>query len=132
MQLREQAGFQSGFSTMEYIQTVNQVIETMNENKEPPCLALIDYEKAFDLVETVAVLNAIQQQSVEEIHCRILEDIQRLHTDSRNVPIQKKPFLLLRVTFVMLDSKYNPILKKNQVTKLISDIICSRSISRNQ
>ncbi|KAG1663268.1 Stomatin-2 [Nymphon striatum] len=49
-QPREQAGFRSGFSTMDNIHTVNQVIEKYHEHNLPLCLAFIDYKKAFDSV----------------------------------------------------------------------------------
>ena len=95
-QPKEQAGFRSGFSTMDHIHTVNQVIEKTNEYRTPLCLAFIDYEKAFDSIETSAVLNAIRQQGVGELYCRILEDIYKegtaiikLHKDTGKVPIKK-------------------------------------------
>lgn len=34
-----------------------------------------DHEKAFDSVKSAALMHAIRRQSVEEIYCRILEDI---------------------------------------------------------
>lgn len=56
---------------MDYIQAVNHVIEETNEYRKPPFLAFIDYEKAVNSVQAVAMLNAIQQQSVGEMYSRI-------------------------------------------------------------
>jgi len=43
-----QAGFRAGYSTIDHLHTVNTIIETALEYNYPICLALIDYEKAFD------------------------------------------------------------------------------------
>ena len=47
-QAREQTGFQRGYSTVDNLQSVNQVIVKSNESKMPLSLAFIDYTKAFD------------------------------------------------------------------------------------
>ena len=49
-QTREQAGFRLGlgYSTIDHLQSVNQVIEKSNEYKTPLCLAFVDQTKAFD------------------------------------------------------------------------------------
>ena len=95
-QPREQAGFRSGFSTTDHIHTLNQIIEKTNEYRKPLCMAFIDYEKAFDSVEIPAVLRAIRNQGVEEIYCRILEDIYKdgtaaikVHAETSKIPIKK-------------------------------------------
>ncbi|XP_026328679.1 uncharacterized protein LOC113236731 [Hyposmocoma kahamanoa] len=46
----EQAGFRSGYSTMD-IHAVKQLMERYREYDRPLCLAYVDYEKAFDSVE---------------------------------------------------------------------------------
>ncbi|XP_029640405.1 uncharacterized protein LOC115215385 [Octopus sinensis] len=56
-QPREQAGFRKNYSTMDHIFALTQLLERANEYKLPLCVAFIDYEKAFDSVETNAVLN---------------------------------------------------------------------------
>ena len=52
----EQAGFRKGFSTIDHIHTVTRLIEVSREYKMPLCLTFIDLKKAFDSVETEAVL----------------------------------------------------------------------------
>ena len=52
----EQPGFKSGYSTTDHIHVVNQLKEKCREYYIPFCIAFVDYEKAFDLVQTQAVL----------------------------------------------------------------------------
>ena len=58
-QPREQAGFRSGYSTIDHLHTMNQLIEKTSEHNMPLCLAFVDYEKAFDSVERTAISNAL-------------------------------------------------------------------------
>ena len=61
-QTREQAGFRSGYSTTDHIHVVNQLKEKCREYNIPLCIAFVDYEKAFDSVQTQAVLTSLQEQ----------------------------------------------------------------------
>jgi hypothetical protein len=45
------AGFRSGYGTIVNIHTVRQIIQKTDKYSQPMCLALVDYEKAFDSVE---------------------------------------------------------------------------------
>ncbi|CAM4712403.1 unnamed protein product [Leuciscus chuanchicus] len=47
----EQAGFRSGYSTMDHIHVLNQLLERCRKYKMPLVLAFVDYEKAFDSIE---------------------------------------------------------------------------------
>ncbi|XGW34381.1 hypothetical protein V3C99_018337, partial [Haemonchus contortus] len=58
----EQAGFRRGFSTIDHIHTVTRLIEVSREYKMPLCLTFIDLKKAFDTVETEAVIEALGNQ----------------------------------------------------------------------
>ena len=60
---------------MDHIHTISQVIEKCAEYNQPLYIAFIDYEKAFDSVETSAVIKALRKQGVDEHYVRILEDI---------------------------------------------------------
>ena len=50
-QPREQAGLRKGYSTVDHLQTISQLIEKCNEFKRPLCIRYIDYEKSFDSIE---------------------------------------------------------------------------------
>ncbi|KAK6740204.1 hypothetical protein RB195_008586 [Necator americanus] len=71
-QPQEQAGFRQGFSCLDHIQTVSRVIEVCREYRLPLVLTFVDYEKAFDSVETNAVLLALVDQGVDSSYVRTL------------------------------------------------------------
>ncbi|CAB3248796.1 unnamed protein product [Arctia plantaginis] len=54
----EQAGFRSGYGTIDHIHTVRQIIQKTEEYNQPLCLAFVDYEKAFDSIEIWSVLES--------------------------------------------------------------------------
>ncbi|EYB94618.1 hypothetical protein Y032_0169g215 [Ancylostoma ceylanicum] len=76
-QPQEQAGFRQGFSCMDNIQTVSRVIEVCREYRLPLVLTFVDYEKAFDSVETNAILSALVDQGVDASYVRTLADCYR-------------------------------------------------------
>ena len=59
---------------MDHIQTVSRVIEVCREYRLPLVLTFVDYEKAFDSVETNAILSALVDQGVEPAYVRTLAD----------------------------------------------------------
>lgn len=74
-QPKEQGGFRKGFSTLDHIQTIQQIIERHNEHAIPLGLVFIDYEKAFDSVTKQAIINALINQGVDEPYIAILQTI---------------------------------------------------------
>ena len=54
-QPREQSGFRKGYSTVDHLQTISQLIKKCNEFKRSLCIGYIDYEKAVDSVEQKAI-----------------------------------------------------------------------------
>ena len=50
----EQAGFRHGFSTLDHLQVINQLIEQSQEFDTELHLAFIDYTKAFDSLNPVS------------------------------------------------------------------------------
>ena len=71
----EQAGFRRGFSTIDHIHTVTRLIEVSREYKMPLCLTFIDLKKAFDSVETEAVIKALGNQGVPTQYIRVLREL---------------------------------------------------------
>ncbi|KAK6740930.1 hypothetical protein RB195_009029 [Necator americanus] len=71
-QPQEQAGFGQGFSCLDHIQTVSRVIEVRREYRLPLVLTFVDCEKAFDSVETNAILSALVGQGVDASYLRTL------------------------------------------------------------
>ncbi|KAK6736808.1 hypothetical protein RB195_019480 [Necator americanus] len=69
---KEQAGFRQGFSCLDHIQTVSRVIEVCREYRLPLVLTFVDYEKAFDSVETNAILSALVDQGVDASYVRTI------------------------------------------------------------
>ncbi|KAE9418127.1 hypothetical protein Angca_006752, partial [Angiostrongylus cantonensis] len=71
----EQAGFRKGFSTMDHIHTLTRLIEVSRQYKRPLCLTFIDLEKAFDLIEIEAVMEALGSQGVPTQYIKILREL---------------------------------------------------------
>ncbi|KAK6755816.1 hypothetical protein RB195_014293 [Necator americanus] len=71
-QPQEQDGFRQEISCLDHIQTVSKVKEVSREWRLPLVLTFVDYEKAFDSVETNAELSALVDQGVDASYVRIL------------------------------------------------------------
>ena len=74
-QPREQAGFRSKYSTTDHIHAINQLKEKCREYNIPLCVSFVDYEKAFNSVQTQAILTSLQEQGIEDVYIEILKDI---------------------------------------------------------
>ena len=81
----EQAGFRRGYSTIDNIQVVQQVIERCDEYKIPFCLALIDFEKAFDSIKLETIFEALRREGIEEPYINLLEGIYTNATATFNI-----------------------------------------------
>ena len=95
-QPREQAGFRSKYSTTDHIHAINQLKEKCREYNIPLCVAFVDYEKAFDSVQTQAILTSLQEQGIEDVYIEILKDIYtdssvtvHLHKESEKIRIKR-------------------------------------------
>ncbi|XGW33738.1 hypothetical protein V3C99_017853 [Haemonchus contortus] len=71
----EQSGFRRGFSTIDHIHTLTRLIEVLREYKMPLCLTFIDSKKAFDTVETEAVVETLGNQGVPSHYIRRLREL---------------------------------------------------------
>ena len=74
-QPREQAGCKKGYSAIDHLQTINQLIEECNEFKRPLCIGYSDYDKAFDAVNHESIFKALRSIGIKETCITILEDI---------------------------------------------------------
>ena len=93
-QPREQAGFRSKYSTTDHIHAIHQLKEKCREYNIPLCVAFVDYEKAFDSVQTQAILASLQEQGIEDVYIEILKDTQssvtvHLHKEIEKIRIKR-------------------------------------------
>ena len=95
-QPRDQARFRSKYSTTDHIHAINQLKEKCRECNIPLCVAFVDYEKAFDSVQTQAILTSLQEQGIEDVYIEILKDIYtdssvtvHLHKESEKIRIKR-------------------------------------------
>lgn len=71
----EQAGFRRGYSTTDHIQTVRTLIEKCTEYNVPLHMAFIDYQKAFDSIETWVVLEALDKARIDSRYSNLIKFI---------------------------------------------------------
>ena len=95
-QPKEQAGFRSGFSTIDHIQVISQLQEKADEYNIPLCFAFVDYEKAFDSIEFNPLFESLENQGVEAAYITLLRDLYngatstlKLHRDSDKIKLQR-------------------------------------------
>ncbi len=72
----EQAGFWKGYSTVDHIQTVGQILEKMREYNIEAHLVFVDYQKAFD---TISHENAWYALAAQGIPKKAIDTIQNLY-----------------------------------------------------
>ncbi|KAK6762261.1 hypothetical protein RB195_023102 [Necator americanus] len=69
---QEEGGFRQGFSCLDYFHTVSRVMEICKEYRFSFVLTFAFYEKAFNSVETNAMLSALVDQGVNVSYVRTL------------------------------------------------------------
>lgn len=79
-QPREQAGFRSGYSTLDHIIVVKQIFEKSKEFNTPFYCCFIDYSKAFDSINHNDIWQALIHQGVEPKYIRIIKNIYKNST----------------------------------------------------
>ena len=89
-QPREQAGFRSKYSTTDHTHAINQLKEKCREYNIPLCVAFVDYEKAFDSVQTQAILTSLQEQGIDDVYIEILKDIYGQLSDSTSAQRERE------------------------------------------
>ena len=95
-QPREQAGFRSGFSTIDHIHVINQIQEKANEYQMPICFAFVDYEKAFDSIEFTPLFIALENQGIDADYITLIRDLYngatatlKLQKDSDKISLER-------------------------------------------
>jgi len=95
-QPREQAGFRKGFSTMDHIHTLQEIINRTNEYEIPLTLCFVDYEQAFDSVSISSTLDALGKQGIDTEYIQLLRSIYKdatasvmLHEETDEFKIEK-------------------------------------------
>ena len=71
----EQAWFRRGYSTIDNIQVVQQVIERCGKYEIPLCFAFIAFENAFDSIKLETIFEALRRGGIEEPYINLLEEI---------------------------------------------------------
>ena len=66
----------------DHIHAINQLKDKCRESNIPLCVAFVDYEKAFDSVQTQAILTSLQENGIEDVYIEILKDIYGQLSDS--------------------------------------------------
>ncbi|XGW19008.1 hypothetical protein V3C99_003092 [Haemonchus contortus] len=88
----EQAGLREVFSTIDHIHTLTRLIEISQEYKMPLWLKFFDLMKAFDIVETKAVIEALGYQGVPNQYIRRLREL-RDNITTRISPFYKEAII---------------------------------------
>lgn len=71
----EQAGFRSGYSTNDHLQVMRSLIEKCNEYRIDLAFAFIDYEKAFDSVETWSMLDSLDECRIDSRYSKTIKHV---------------------------------------------------------
>ncbi len=84
----EQAGFRSGFSTIDHLFTLNQLIEKTVEHQMELHMAFIDCEKAFDSLKHEFLINTLRSQGAP---ARLTALIHDMYTNLKARIITERP-----------------------------------------
>ena len=78
------------YATTDHIHAIDQLKEKCREYNIPLCVAFVDYEKAFDSVQTQAILTSLREQGIEDVYIEILTDIYIYKDNSVTVHLHKE------------------------------------------
>lgn len=76
----EQAGFMRGFSTVDHIHTLKNIIEKYNEYGKSLYIGFVDYAKAFDSISHSSIWNALSEQGVNASYIDIIKELYKNST----------------------------------------------------
>ena len=71
----EQAGFRAGYSTIDHIFTLNNLIEFYIQNNKRLYCAFVDYSKAFDLVDRASLWYKVLEQGINGNVLRVVKNM---------------------------------------------------------
>ncbi|GBP46930.1 Probable RNA-directed DNA polymerase from transposon X-element [Eumeta japonica] len=71
----EQAGFRSGFSTIDHIHALEQILEKYKEFNQLLYVAYVDYTKAFDTITHTSIWKALNVCGVSKTYINIIKSI---------------------------------------------------------
>ncbi|KAI5722002.1 hypothetical protein M8J76_002173 [Diaphorina citri] len=71
----EQAGFRKSYSTMDNLQTINQLLEKSNEYQVKLSISVVDYVKAFDSIYQASIWEALKKIQVDNIYIQTLKEL---------------------------------------------------------
>jgi hypothetical protein len=95
-QTPNQAGFRNGYSTVDHIFTIDQIIEKTREFNQPLFLAFNDYYKAFDSIEHPFLWMALKSQGVHDKYIRLMKKIYENSTATIKLEKSSHPFKIER------------------------------------
>ena len=70
----EQAAYKRGYSTIDHLHTVTQILEKAYELEIPFYVTFLDDEKAFDSIQHQAVLLALEKHGVLDKYINIIKE----------------------------------------------------------
>ncbi|CAH2098346.1 unnamed protein product [Euphydryas editha] len=95
-QPKEQAGFRSGYSTIDHIHVLRQIVQKYSEYNKFYYLGFVDFNKAFDTLEHEYIWDALHSQGIQGKYIRILRNIYskstarvKLDRTSEEFPIER-------------------------------------------
>lgn len=95
-QSETQAGFRHGYGTRDHLLTMKLLTEKANEYNITLYLAFVDFEKAFDSVETWAILRGLRNCRIDQRYIDLLENISKkatatykMHQPTDPVPLKR-------------------------------------------
>ena len=88
-QSKDQAGFRANFGCIDHIFAISALAERTLEHGIPLWIATIDFKKAFDSVDHVAIWKALLKQGVEPVYVNMLQRLYEgqkatVQTDARS------------------------------------------------
>ncbi|GBP63130.1 Retrovirus-related Pol polyprotein from type-2 retrotransposable element R2DM; Endonuclease [Eumeta japonica] len=92
----EQAGLRAGFSTIDHMHVLKQLIEKCTEYGKALYIAFVDYSKAFDSVCHDSLWEALVEQGVPKKYIRIIKNIYEKSTAQIKLEISGEEFQIAK------------------------------------